>query len=223
MTRRKSAAAGSFWVSSIYRDIAALCCNHLLEFIQCSTGENGFPSQFAAVDDIPLASQVEHIGCQLPADGCQFHRAVTLQRLHRLTYFQCVAYRIAQRSIHIGDQSHGTPSHRFADLHHRFGQAHTIFQCFHKGPAAHLYIQYDTVRSSGNLLGHDAGGNQRDALYGGSDITEGIELLVGRSQITPLWPITQAPTVLTVRRNSSGESSTQKPGIDSSLSTVPPV
>ena len=38
-----------------------------------------------------------------------------------------------------------------------------------------------------------------------------------------LWPTTAMPTSSTCRRGSSFERSTRKPGMDSSLSSVPPV
>ena len=41
--------------------------------------------------------------------------------------------------------------------------------------------------------------------------------------ISAVWPINAPPTAATAARNSSSESAVRKPGIDSSLSSVPPV
>lgn len=108
------------------------------------------------------------------------------QSLHRLPDLQGIAHRIAQRRIHVGNQRHSAPSHRFTDLHHGLRQAHRVLQRLHERTAAHLYIQHDAVCSGSDLLGHDARCNQRNALHSGGHVPQRIELLVCRRQVSAL-------------------------------------
>ena len=56
-----------------------------------------------------------------------------------------------------------------------------------------------------------------------SDVAQRVQLFVGRDEIRCLCRRSRAPTSRTCPMNSSRPSSTRKPGIDSSLSSVPPV
>ena len=50
-----------------------------------------------------------------------------------------------------------------------------------KGPRAVLDVHQQDARSAGQLLAHDAGADQGQAVHGGGDVPEGVQLFVGNS------------------------------------------
>ena len=92
-------------------------------------------------------------------------------------------------------------------------------------PDADLHVEHQSAGALGDLLAHDGAGDQRDGLDGPGDVTQRVELLVGRRQsAAPAAQIT-APTSLPTGSciASSADRSARHPGIDSNLSSVPPV
>ena len=75
----------------------------------------------------------------------------------------------------------------------------------------------------GDLLRHDARGDQRDAGHRRGDVAQGVHAPVGRHQVGGLGGDGDAGAGAPARPARRARASTRKPGIDSSLSSVPPV
>ena len=65
-----------------------------------------------------------------------------------------------------------------ADGHHELCQLNALVHGFHKGTGAGGHIQQNGVRAGGQLLGHDAGRDERDAAHGGGHIPQSVHLFV---------------------------------------------
>ena len=113
----------------------------------------------------------------------QIRRAVPVQRLHRLCHLDGVAGGAAQRLVHVGDERRRPFARAGADVDHRLRQGQRVLLGLHKGAGAGLNVQQNRIRTGGNLLAHDAG--------------------VSATASSPLWPISEMPTSLTMSKNSS--------------------
>ena len=90
-------------------------------------------------------------------------------------------------------------------------------------PLPHLHVEYERARALRDLLAHDGRADEGDGLDRARDVAKRIELLVGRSELEASdrsWRSRPSSARLSSRRIAR---STRKPGIASSLSSVPPV
>ena len=92
-----------------------------------------------------------------------------------------------------------------------------------KAPLPDLHVQHQPAAALGQLLAHDAGGDQRDATRPWRSRRAGRRACVGRRDVGGLADDGAARPSRSTRRNSSRDRSVRKPGMDSSLSSVPPV
>ena len=92
----------------------------------------------------------------------------------------------------------------------------------HERPRARLHVEQDQVGVHGELLRHHARGDQRDRRHGRGGVAQGVQLPVGRDEVRDCGG-DGAPDIRTWPAISSGDRSVRIPGIDSSLSSVPPV
>ena len=88
--------------------------------------------------------------------------------------------------------------------------------------AAGLHVEHQAVESLGQLLGHDAGGDERDRLDRAGDVAQRVEPLVGRRDLGRL-PQHGAAEPVDLGPRLRSERLVRNPGMDSSLSSVPPV
>ena len=105
---------------------------------------------------------------------------IRAQRLNRFAHLQRVADRVAQRLAHVGQHRVRAPSRACADAHERLRQLRGAFARGHKRACADLHIEQDVPRAARELLAHDAGGNQRDALHRRCGVAQGVEQLICR-------------------------------------------
>ena len=101
-------------------------------------------------------------------------------------HFQGVADGAAQRLVHIGDQGDHIAPGGAPDGHHFLGQLARLGVFGGEGAAAHFDIQHDALGAAGQLLAHDAGGNQGDAVDRRRHVTQGVELAIGRREVGTL-------------------------------------
>ncbi|OQA33477.1 MAG: hypothetical protein BWY56_02048 [Acidobacteria bacterium ADurb.Bin340] len=112
--------------------------------------------------------------------------------LHRLHHLQRVSDRPAQGLFHARDERLDLHAVGLAHGHHALGQGASILAGLHEGAAAALHIQHQGIAASGELLGHDAGGDEGDALYRRRDIAQRVELAVGRADVAGLGAVGEA-------------------------------
>src|SRR5437868_1138402 len=65
-----------------------------------------------------------------------------------------------------------------AELHHRLGELPGLGRRLHEGAVADLDVEDDRVRAGGDLLGHDARRDQRDAVDRRRHVAQCVEALV---------------------------------------------
>jgi hypothetical protein len=146
--------------------IAALCLNHIFEFLVAGTIQQFLLRQFARFiqrgSDFP---QEDHARGQFQRNARQIRRPRILQCLRNFHHFQRVAYRVTQRLVHIRDQGLYALVHAAADAHHHLRQASRIHLPLHESARAHFHIQHHRVQSHRQLLRHDGRCNQCDGFH----------------------------------------------------------
>ena len=93
-----------------------------------------------------------------------------------------VADREAERGVHVGEECGRRDAGVGAERHHRPGELAGAVDVLHEGARAELHVEHERVGALGDLLRHDARGDERDRLDGSGDVAERVELLVGRCQ-----------------------------------------
>ena len=69
---------------------------------------------------------------------------------------------------------------------HHLGEPLRILDRLHERAVAHLHVEHDRLRTGGQLLRHDRGGDQRDLVDRRRDVAQAVEQLVGRNQVAGL-------------------------------------
>ena len=128
------------------------------------------------------ASDIEHLVGQGDHELDEIGGAATGQHLQRLGDFDGVTDGQAQRNIHGGDQCPRAHARIVADLDHGAGELLCSREIGHECSVARLHVQDETVRALGNLLAHDARGDQRNRLDRSCDIAKRVQLLIGWCQ-----------------------------------------
>ncbi len=93
----------------------------------------------------------------------------------------------------------------------------------HERAAADLHVEHEAVDPLGELLREDRRDDERDALDRRRDVAQRVDALVGGGDLRGLPDHARADLARRCRRSRSATSSVRKPGIASSLSSVPPV
>ena len=167
-------------------DVAALRGKHFLALFKGRAVRNDSLGHSAAVGGIALACQYQHVGRQLQAHLGQVCRAVAFEHIHALHHFQTVADVMPQRSVHIGDHRSHPAAVMGADGNHQLCQLDALVHGLHKCTGAGGDVQQNGVRAGGQLFGHDAGRNQRDAADGGGNVPQGVHLFICHSDTLTL-------------------------------------
>ena len=166
--------------------IPTLCLDHLFQLRKGLPICNLLLGQRTALRQFPFFRKPKHIGGQLDADLRQIGRAASLQGLTRLANLQRIPDGTTQRTVHIGDERHCSASHMLADGHHLLCQRNGVLQGLHKGAAAGLDVQKDSIGACGDLFAHNAGSNQRNAVDRSRHIAQRIELFIRGCQVAGL-------------------------------------
>ena len=104
---------------------------------------------------------------------------IVLKQRNDFAYLYPVADRVAERDIHVRQHGDGFAAMRRADFNHQRGQRPRFFQSLHKRPAADLHVQHNERAAAGDLLAHNAGGDQRQRLDRAGGIAQRIQQAVG--------------------------------------------
>ena len=108
-----------------------------------------------------------------------------------------------------------------ADGHHRRRQGAGLVQRLHERAGADLHVEHDGVGPRRQLLAHDAAGDQRQRCHRAGHVAQGIHAPVGGGQVGALRRHHQ-PHVADRGDKLLGGELARQPGIDFSLSIVPP-
>ena len=110
----------------------------------------------------------------------KIRRTLVHQRLRYFHHFERIADRVAQRLVHVGDQRLHALVHAPPDSHHHLRQPPRVHLLLDERAAAHLHVEHQGVQAFSHLLRHDGRRDQRNRFHGGRDITQRVELAVGR-------------------------------------------
>ena len=80
--------------------------------------------------------------------------------------------------VHAGDAGAHRPPRPPAEGDHRAGEAHRILRRAHERALAVLDVEQDDVGKGSELLAHDGGRDEGDAVHGGGDVAHGVHPLV---------------------------------------------
>ena len=182
--RLDQASAGQPFLRVLDRfDFPPLPGDHLLELRPRGTRAKLLTGQVRGrLKGGGLVPQVEHVGGNGQAVLCEVRWPFTVQRLDGLFYLQRVAHCPPERLVHVTEQRRDLPPVVSANVHHEFGQRAGLFQRAHKSAVAHFYVEHNGIGTASQLLGHDAAGNQGQALDRGGGIPQGVKLAVGWHQ-----------------------------------------
>ena len=152
-------------------------------------------------------------------------RPPRLPREHgdRLRDVQRVADRVPERLRHVGHGGAGRPAPAGGEREASLRQRPRVLRGLHERPGARLHVEEDQVRLDRELLGHHAGGDQRDRRDRRRRVAQGVEGAVGGHEVRRLRRDRASHLLRPAAGSPPGERSVRRPGIDSSLSSVPPV
>ena len=189
--------------------IAALRRKHLLALCKGRAIGDHRLGHGAALGRSALIGQHQHIGSQLQADLGQVGGAMALEHIHAFHDLQTVADVMAQRGVHISDHGCNAAAMVGTDGDHQLCQLNALVYRLHKSSGAGGHIQQNGVRTGGQLFGHDAGRDERDAADGCGHIPQGIHLFIGNGNSLALANDRQADPVhlrkeLLLREGGSG-------------------
>ncbi len=112
--------------------------------------------------------------------------ANSVQHFYGFTQFQRITNSAAQGLVHRGEYSNYFTLAQFTDGYHHLGKLSGILEGFHESAFAHFYIEDNGISSSGYLLAHNRGSNQRYRLHCACDIPERVHLAIGWRKISAL-------------------------------------
>jgi len=93
--------------------------------------------------------------------------------------FEPVAGEAAERLLHAGEESDGRGAGAGSGLNHEGGQIAGCFERGEEGAGADLDVEHKGVKRLGELLAHDAGGDEKGRLDGAGVVAHGVEEAVG--------------------------------------------
>ena len=173
--------------------IPALRLDHLFELLRRESRAEGVLEALAGLGAGLLhAGGQQHLDAERVSHVHQVGRAFPAQRQDRFFGFERVAAGPAEGSIHRRQQRDGGTAAIFAEGDHRPGQLETELGIRQERALAVLHVEHQGVESLGELLRHDAGGDQGDRLDGPGDVPQGVEFLVRRRDLRRL-PDQHAP------------------------------
>ena len=152
----------------------------------------------------------------------QIRRALALERVDRFLDLERVAARAAERPIHRGDERDDRTAVIGAEPDHRLRQLELALERREERAAAALHVEHEAGEILRELLAHDARGDERDGLDRRRRVAQRVHLPVGRRDLRRLADQRAADRV-ELRRASRQREVGAEPGMDSSLSSVPPV
>jgi hypothetical protein len=128
----------------------------------------------------------EQVACGRHDELGEVGGPLATERRERLPDLERVPYRVPQRLIHVRDQTHDLAFRAAPELEHGLRKRLGVGLRLHEGAVAYLDVEDDCVGAGGDLLGHDARGDQADVVDGRRHVAQRVELLVGRDELERL-------------------------------------
>ena len=87
-------------------------------------------------------------------------RPLAAERRDRLAHLERVADRAPERLVHVGEHADDVPAGALPEREHRLTEDLRVRQGLHEGAVADLDVEHDRIRTGGDLLRHDARGDE---------------------------------------------------------------
>ena len=125
---------------------------------------------------------------------------MTVESVDCLFHFESVAYRIAQRSVHIRDKRKHFFAGALSYLHHNGRKFSAVFERLCKSTASRLDVEHYTIVVGGKFFAHNAGNNERQRINRCRNVAKRIQLLVGGCEIAVLTDYANADFIDVVKK-----------------------
>ena len=102
------------------------------------------------------------------------------QVVERLLHLQRVAGGVAEHLVHVGDERPRRQPRAFGHAHEAQRQFAGVFRRCREGAVAGLHVHHQRLQPGGELLGQDAGGDQRGGFDRRGHVADRVEPPVGR-------------------------------------------
>jgi hypothetical protein len=112
--------------------------------------------------------------------------ALPVENFNCFDNLEAVADVPAERHVHICNQRDGLFARTCSYFHHEVRKRGRFPERLYKRAAAAFYVEYNAVAAGGELLAHNARGNQRQAVHSRSHVAQRIQLLVRGRKIAAL-------------------------------------
>lgn len=140
---------------------------------------DAFPEELFSVGGVvSLAAEDEHLGAEGEGASHQVVGALAVEDLDGLAGLEGVADGEAEGGAHVGEEGDDLLPRAGADADEGLGELAGAVGVLHEGAAPDLDVEDEGVDALGQLLGQDAGDDEGDALDGGGDVAQGVDLLV---------------------------------------------
>ena len=167
--------------------VAPLQLDHAAEALEAGPARERLPHpRPRGVEGGGGAGEVHHPGRELDGQRLEVRGPAALQGLDALGHLEGVAGRAPERLVHVGDEGGHPLAHALADAEHGLGQGLRLVPPAEEGPVPALHVEDEGVDPLRHLLAHDRGGDEGQALHGGGDVAQRVELAVGGGDLRGL-------------------------------------
>ena len=128
----------------------------------------------------------EDVRAEHEAQLAQIRHVRPAQDGDRFLDLQRVADSKAERLVHIGHDGGHVASGMLADAYHLPRKLKSGFLRLHERAGAGFHVQHDGARAGGELLGHDARNDQRDAVHRRGHVAQRVHFFIRRGKIRRL-------------------------------------
>src|SRR5665213_1978192 len=156
--------------------VAALSTDHLLvNLVTRSVVKFGFGVHVAA-------DELNHDSRQGERQLSHVTRSVALKYVHGFIDLERVADGATEWRVHRRELRNGRHAIAETQTDHRRREFTSLFHALDEGAASDLHVQYQSVRSLGDLLGHDRRRNERNRRHGRGHVAQRVQLSIDRGQ-----------------------------------------
>src|ERR1700691_3555541 len=170
-----------------HTDISSLELYHLAESLKGFAGcDDLLGEQFPFRNCLRRGAEKKHPCRQIEAEFAQILGSTTVQNFNALLHFERIAYHMAERLAHVGDERSHPLAHALAGFDHELREENCVFLFFHKCPRTSLHVQHEPISAFCQFLAHDRSANEIWTLDGCGDVAQRVQFSVSRGDFFSL-------------------------------------